>query len=148
MAFITIEDLTGVVEMMVPAKVYAESEVAFKSDLPLVVNANVSLDRDEDGNQRLRVRATGAKLIADVRRERTRAVVLAVEEGAIAPNNLSELKVIFGEFEGSCPVKMVVKVPQTANVEMDLPAHLNVDPSDGLIDRVEQLFGQGVVRLA
>lgn len=146
MAFITVEDQTGAVEVMVPAKVFQEIESTLKSDVPLLLRLQVSSDRDEDGNLRLRVRCQDARALSDARKERTRSIVVSVDEERVDPRRLEELRLVFDRFKGACAVRMVVKVPQTAEVDIDLPAHFSLEASDEVVDRVEQIFGVGAVQ--
>jgi DNA polymerase-3 subunit alpha len=146
MAFVTVEDLTGSVEMMASAKVFGEYEPIWKSDAPLLVKAAINLDRDEDGNQLLRLRAVEARLMADARKERTRSIVVSMEEQDVNPKRLSELKRVFDELKGNCPVRLVVRIPRTAEVEIELPGSFKLEAGDALVDRVERLFGNGAVR--
>ena len=145
MAFVTVEDLTGQVEMMVSARVFMEAETALKADVPLLVKMQVSMDRDEEGNQNLRVRCVEVRSISDARKERTRGVVLSVQDSLLDDRRLVALKQLFERHPGQCVVRMMVEVPRTAEVAIDLPADLRLEPSDEVVDRVEQLFGAGTV---
>ena len=144
-AFVTVEDLTGQVEMMVSARVFMEAETALKADVPLLVKMQVSMDRDEEGNQNLRVRCVEVRSISDARKERTRGVVLSVQDSLLDDRRLVALKQLFERHPGQCVVRMMVEVPRTAEVAIDLPADLRLEPSDEVVDRVEQLFGAGTV---
>ena len=67
MAFVTIEDLTGSVEMVVSSKIFVEVEEIIKQDAPLLITLVTHSDRDEEGGQRQRIRCTGARQLAEVR---------------------------------------------------------------------------------
>ena len=145
MAFVTVEDLTGQVEMMVSARVFMEAEQALKSDVPLLVKLQISMDRDEEGNQTLRARCVEARSISDARRERTRGVLLTVQDKLLDDRRLTALKEVFARYPGHCVVRLMVEVPRTAEVAIDLPSSVRLEPSDEVVDRVEQLFGAGTV---
>jgi DNA polymerase-3 subunit alpha len=146
MAFITVEDLTGAVEMAASAKVFAQFEETLKSEAPLLVKAFVSMGSDDDGNQRLRVRCMEARRVSDAREERTRSIVVTADEKRFDDRTLVELKSILTEHRGTCSVKIIVHLDKTADVEMRLPASFMLAPTDEVVDRVEQLFGVGTVR--
>lgn len=146
MAFITVEDLTGAVEMAASAKVFGEYEDVFKSEAPLLVKAFVSMGTDDDGNQRLRVRCMEARRVAEAREERTRAIVVTADEKRFDERTMGELKSILKEHKGSCSVRIIVHLDKTADVEMQLPPTYMLAPTDEVVDRVEQLFGVGAVR--
>ncbi len=148
MAFVTIEDLTGSAEMVVSAKNFADIEDVLKSDVPLLLTLAVSTNRDEEGRQRLRIRCVSARPITEARQEKTKAIVLTLEESALDHKRLNELNQVFKDHKGLCPVRLLVSIPDTAEVEMKLPESYRLEPSDTLMDRIEQSFGSGVVRFA
>jgi hypothetical protein len=43
---------------------------------------------------------------------------------------------------------MTVRIPNTAEVELELPPAIRVEASDAFVDRVEAIFGNGVLRFA
>jgi DNA polymerase-3 subunit alpha len=147
MAFVVIEDLTGAVEMAVSAKTFAQCETVLKCDAPLIIKAAISIERDEE-SQTLKLRCLDVKLLSDARRDRTHAVEISLEESQIEKTKLGELKQLFTQYPGTCPVRMTVRIPHTAEVELDLPGSIRIEASDALVDRVEAIFGTGVIRFA
>jgi len=146
MAFVSFEDRSGAAEIMVPARVFAEIEEVLRSEAPILLDAAVSIDRDENGEQRIRLRCTGARRLADAREARAKALVVSVEEAAIDPDRLRALKALLTEHAGPCPVRLVVRVPG-AEVEIGLPKFMT-RPCDEVLDGVERLFGRGTASLA
>jgi DNA polymerase-3 subunit alpha len=147
MAFVVIEDLTGAVEMAVSAKTFGLYEMQLKSDAPLIVKASIQIDRDEE-SQTLKLRCLDVKLLADARRDRTKSIEISLEESQIERGKLGELKKLFVQYPGTCPVRMTVRIPNTAEVEMELPSSIRIEATDAMVDRVEAIFGLGVVRFA
>ena len=146
MAFVAMEDLTGVAEMLVSARDYESLEPVFRLEVPLLVCCAVSTDRLDDGSERVRLRCRSAKTLSDARRERTKKVVVSLEDSVVNEAVISSLKATFREFPGECAVKMCVCVPEAAEVALKLPADVKVAPEEQLLERVEQLLGPGVVR--
>jgi DNA polymerase-3 subunit alpha len=199
MAFILIEDLTGAIEMMVPSRVFAESEALLKSEQPLLIKAAISVDRGEDATT-LRARCTNVRSLADTRSETAQKAELCLEEGQIEPGRMKRLRSVLRDFPGRCRVAIRVRLfdleskatagrgggvpppppgtlgtagqtpagganlagpergpgapgshPGTrtspaAEVELDLPDTLRLLASDAVVDRIEAIFGRGVVR--
>jgi DNA polymerase-3 subunit alpha len=145
MAFVTVEDRTGAAEMLVSAKVFVDIEDTLRQEVPLLMQASVSIDRDEEGHQRVRLRCTGARTIAQAREEQARRVVVRCSESQLDAPKLSALRALFDEHTGACAVRLVVHVPETADVEISLPPDRGLVPSDAVVDRMEQLFGVGSV---
>ncbi|MEM6859208.1 MAG: DNA polymerase III subunit alpha [Myxococcota bacterium] len=146
MAFVSFEDRSGAAEIMVPARVFAEIEDVLRAEAPILLDASVSIDRDENGEQRLRLRCTGARRLADAREARAKALIVSVEEGAIDAERLQAFKALLQAHEGGCPVRLIVRVPE-AEVEIGLPRY-TTRPCDEVLDGVERLFGRGTASLA
>jgi DNA polymerase-3 subunit alpha len=149
MAWVTIEDLSGSIEMSVSASLFGEAEAVLKADVPLIVKASVSIDRDDEAEaETLRLRCLEVRFLSDARKDRTKLVELALDEAQIERQRLGELKKAFADFPGACPVRLTVRIPSTAEVEMELPGAIKVEACDALVDRVESIFGSRVVRFA
>ena len=144
LAFVVLEDVTGQVEAMASAEVWQRCEHVFKSDRPILVRLRVGKNTDIEGNVQLRLRVLDGRAIDDVRQERARAVVLKVKEQEVTERRLAALKEVFEQHQGPCGVRMVVELPDT-EVEMSLPGSMQLSASDEMMDRVEQLFGNGTV---
>jgi DNA polymerase III subunit alpha len=145
-AFVSIEDRSGALEMMVPVATYEEISAILKSDLPILIKAIIFQDRDEDGNQETRVRCLGARTLAEARKERTKSIVITVDHAKVDGKRLGELRQMFDKSPNGVPVKVIVKIPAVAEVEMKLPPKLTLEATDETIDRVEQLFGIGATK--
>jgi DNA polymerase-3 subunit alpha len=157
MAFVLVEDLTGAIEMMVPSRVYAEGEVLLKSDQPLLLKAAVSIDRGDGDTNTLRARCVEVRSLADTRSETAQRVEIHLLEEAVEPGRLKRLRDTFREFPGRCKVTMRVaigglgKKPDSASeakaeVTLEMPEALRLAASDSVVDRIEAIFGRGVVR--
>ncbi|MBK8010260.1 MAG: DNA polymerase III subunit alpha [Deltaproteobacteria bacterium] len=154
MAFVTVEDLTGAVEMAVSARVFGEIELLLKADAPLLLTASVSMDGDEEGNQRMRLRCLGAKPLAEARGSRAKAVIVTLDGARVRTNgtevqgavDLGALHDALVECHGVCPVRVVVRLAGLGEVDVDLAERLRVEPTDTLVDRIEQIVGAGSVR--
>ncbi len=147
-AFVSIEDRTGALEMLVPVNVYEQISLVLKSDLPLVIKTIVFQDRDEDGNQATRVRCLGARTLAEARKERTKSIVITVDQAQLDERRLSALRTMFEQSPNGCPVRVVVQIPKVAEVELSLPPKMTLEASDETVDRVERLFGIGATRFS
>jgi DNA polymerase-3 subunit alpha len=147
LAFVGIEDRTGATEIRVPQKMYEEIGLVLKSDVPILLQASVFQDRDEEGNQLTRIRVAGAKMLSDARKERTKGIVITIPEERADARRLDALGAMLKEArDGGCSVRIVVHIPAVADVEMRLPSGAKLEASDHTVDRVEQLFGVGSAR--
>jgi hypothetical protein len=147
--------------MMVPSRVYAESEALLKSDQPLLIKAAVSIDRGDGDTNTLRARCVEVRSLAETRSEAAQRVEIHLPEDAVEPVRLKRLRETFREFPGRCKVTMRVAVgglgakpagPRPdqetcarAEVTLEMPEPLRLAASDSVVDRIEAIFGRGVV---
>ena len=61
---------------------------------------------------------------------------------------LAKLKAALAAHPGKASVAVRVRIPGTAEVELELPEAVKLAASDAMIDMVESIFGRGSVRLA
>ena len=145
MAFVTIEDTSGSIETMCSARNFPQIEQVLKAEVPLLVKAIVSTDRDPEGGERVRVRVVEAQTLAEARKERTRGIILSVEAEALENGRVEQLKSLIQESNEGVPVALTVRIPGVGEVDMRIP-DAKLEASDEIVDRVEQLFGVGVAR--
>jgi DNA polymerase-3 subunit alpha len=154
-AFVTLEDATGRVEVVVPPAVYAEMEDRIRSsgDQPVLVKATVELpdeavpgvEGDDAGTVRLVMQDIDT--IDTVRRTRTREVHIYSHVDTIDPGMFHALKAVLGSYPGRCPVVLHLRIPGESETEMILADDYSVTPSDGLIDDVERALGGSTVEM-
>ena len=148
MAFVTIEDQSGIFEVICGARVFGEIEDLLRSGHPIIARMGVSADVDESGAKTIRARLNGAESIAEARRQRSRLMMLNISEDRIDVGRLERFRTVIRRHPGQCRIRMMVRIDQTAEVELNLPRSVMVDATDDVVDAVEQLFGVGVVRFS
>ncbi len=147
MAFVTLEDLRGHVEVLVFSKVFAQAEGALKSDEPVLIRGTPMVEGDENGTI-VKLRAAAVDRLSEVRAARTRRVELAIPVYALSNDKLERLKELLVANRGDVPTRLTITDPNVFETVIALPETLKVNPTDELLVRVDQLFGQKVVRLA
>ena len=146
-AFVTLEDRSGAIEVRVNAKKFAEFEQILKADVPLLVKGSIWFDRNSDPPA-VRLRTDEFVAIEEVRKQGAKTVEIRFEESQVDAAKLLILHEIIKEFPGDCNVGLKLIIPDLAEVEFDLPDELRLNASEALVDRVEAVFGRGVVRFA
>jgi len=141
-AIVTFEDLHGCMELRVFSKVYALAEPLLKGDEPLLIKGSLMInDDDEAAEPKLRV--DDIQLLAKVRAERTRAVVVQVPAHLDdAQQTLSKLRQILLQHAGKTPVRMVVLREGHSKTMIDVGATCRVAPSDELQHAICRLLGK------
>ncbi|MHB8708251.1 MAG: DNA polymerase III subunit alpha, partial [Desulfuromonadales bacterium] len=160
MAFVTLEDLSGFVEMVIFPEAYMSAIELLKSEEPLLVRGTVdageeSQDEGEgqgNGNGRAGAANRGSKLLVtevlslkDVRERMTKRVHFRLTTPGLDENQLRTLKEIVGRYRGECEGVIHLVIPNRSETVVKLPDSLRVQACDELMDDVEKLFGYNVV---
>ncbi|MDP2599523.1 MAG: DNA polymerase III subunit alpha [Deltaproteobacteria bacterium] len=141
MGFVTLEDMKGVVEVVVFPEAYAKSHAWLKSDRPLLVIGNV--DEGEESNKIL---AREIILLESAPQQMTKTVHFKLSPAEMTPKHLNDLKQVLGRFKGPCHAFVHVLIPEQSETVLKLPDELKIDPSPQLVDSVKRLFGHNVTR--
>jgi DNA polymerase-3 subunit alpha len=154
MGFVTIEDLTGSVEVTVFSDIYASAVNLLKSDDPLLIigklekgekGAKILVQGQKEGGnawqQKNRGPAGDIKLLQDARAQTTKKVFFTLRMDDMPTERLDCLKGIIERHRGSVPSFISFVMPTRGKATMQLPAELYVMPNDELRLEVERLFG-------
>ena len=155
MGFVTIEDLTGSVEITVFSDIYATTSSLLKSDDPLLVVGKLEkgekgckvlvMKGGEENNgrkfQRDRGPAGDIKLLAEARAQTTRKVSFILRMNDIPTTQITLLKEVIERHPGTVPTCLQFQVPGRSRATMPLTPAMNVAASDDLRLEVERLLG-------
>ncbi len=145
MAFVTLEDLHGHCEVLVFSKVFSACETILKSGEPILVKGVPLVEGDE--GVEVKLRASAVELLSEARARKTRRLEIAVPVAMVSSERLTKLKDLLAAHRGEVPARVTVTEPALFETVIALPESLKVNPSEDLLARVDQLFGQKVVRL-
>jgi DNA polymerase-3 subunit alpha len=166
MAYVTIEDLYGMVEVIAFPDVYKECQEMLTSDVPVVIsgtidktdkgmkimaNKIVSIDHAEDLQNFTPPGRTGnfgygkkTREERDSRPERKRIVTLTVYNDK--RSMLPRLDEVLSRHSGDCPVFLRIVSPE--NWETILKTNREVMPSPEMLSEAESLLGEGRASLS
>jgi DNA polymerase-3 subunit alpha len=147
MAFVTIEDTRGQVEVLVFSKVFAEAEANLKSGEPLLFKGNIQFEGDDDSRS-LKIRASEVLCLSDVRRDRTKSVALTIGADFVVPEAITQIRQICSDFPGACRVSIYVRLAGAGTAMVTCSEALSVEPSDELITAMERVLGSNSVILS
>jgi DNA polymerase III subunit alpha len=140
MGFITLEDLTGSVEVVVLPNVYPAAVECLKSDEPLLVAGTL-----EVGEKGLKIRANEVQFLREVQGRETRSVHFTVTAAGVERDQLESLKEILGRHQGPCRSLLHIVLPEKSRTTIRLPETWKVAASDDLALEVRNLFGYNAV---
>ena len=139
MAFFSLEDRTGSVEVMVFPDTFAAAAPAIKSDEPILVSGTV-----EVGEESCKIKATEIVLLRDANARQTTRVHVTLKE-ELGRSHLELLRDLLKRYPGGCRTFLHFHLGDLSPGVMPLPS-VAVCASEDLSVEVERLFGYNAVR--
>ncbi|WP_243371734.1 DNA polymerase III subunit alpha [Geotalea sp. SG265] len=139
MAFVTLEDLHGSVEVVVLAKVYSRVAEFLGGDDPILVSGTV-----EVGEKNIKVIASDVALLRELTERETRRVHLTLQSG-VAREQLESLKGIIKRYPGACRSYLHIVIPEQSRTTINLPDTCMLSASEDLSLEVKNLLGYNAV---
>ncbi|MDO8546328.1 MAG: DNA polymerase III subunit alpha [Nitrospirales bacterium] len=142
MAYITLEDLNGIVEVIVFPDLYKTASALITLDTAVQVTG--TLDR---GDKATRIKATKIAGLADLLTSAYTRVSIQVSSGETSSQSLHQLRDVLRRHPGPCPVYLNVTIPDHFESMIAVAPDLRVLPNDRLVGDIEELIGKGAVLL-
>jgi len=142
MAYLSVEDLHGSVEVIVFPDLYQTAAALITPES--VVQVTGMLDR---GEKATRVKATKLVSLADLMVNGYSRVTVHLSSSEITSDSLLQLRQVLHRYPGACPVYLELTIPDHSESVIAIGPELRVLPSDRLVDDVEALVGKGAVSL-
>ena len=143
MAFVTLDDRTGRIEVSMFADVFAQYQQLLQKDAVLVVEGEVTFD-DYSGS--LKVRSKKVMQVVDARSHFARRLVLVVGHDQMDSHFSNKLSSMLGARKGSLPVRIDYS-GSDASVSLMLGEQWQVSPSDELVLELRQWLGKEAARV-
>jgi len=146
-AFFKLEDQQGQIEFHVAsAKLEQYRDVLSKGE-PLLVTGTVDVPWGDGENPRERLRFVDAKLLNSIRAERSTMMDVRLNADLLNGDQLLAFEKLLRQFPGSCRTRLRLEIPQRSEAIFDLGEEFNVEASDELLAKLEQVFGDRVAVL-
>ena len=137
---LTLQDMTGVLEVLAFPESFARLENVFKSNAPLVLKGRVNA---EDAGTRLSV--MDARRLEDIGQRPPNLMRVRLDMAAVDANIIDELKKLFAGKPGSCSIAFDLISSEGAIAT--LQADQRVRPDQDLVKAVRKLCGEDAVQL-
>jgi len=137
---LTLQDMTGVLEVLAFPESFARLEAVFKSNAPLVLKGRVNV---EDAGTRLSV--MDARRLEDIGQRPPNLMRVRLDMAAVDANIIDELKRLFAGKPGSCSIAFDLISSEGAIAT--LQADQRVRPDQDLVQAVRKLCGEDAVHL-
>lgn len=142
MAYLTLEDLSGVAEVIVWPDVYARSVELLEGDEPVFIRGTADVDEEKG----VKVIAQEIMTFPEARAKFTNSVRVSMSTPGLERETLMELKSILEGHSGSCPVYLNMFVPGKGLVVVRA-RNVSVRADDGLVSELVALLGEDSVKL-
>ncbi|HXU65665.1 MAG TPA: OB-fold nucleic acid binding domain-containing protein, partial [Polyangia bacterium] len=146
-AFLTLEDHSGQIEMIVNARKVEEYRDLLSRDEPLLVTGSVDTPFGEGEAARERLRFLDAKLLAKVRAEKSSQLDIKLNADVIKEDQLVALEKLLRNHQGTCKAVLRMQIPMRSETVLDLGDDYKIAATDDLLARIEQIFGARVAVL-
>ena len=140
MAFLTLEDLHGSVELIIFADVFKEAAAAISSDDPIFAEGTIDSNGDKP-----KVKVHKLDLLENYRQKVTSTVQINLTTLGLTKEDLGLLRSILQKHKGDCRVKLRLTIPTKAEAVIWSEDSLRVGASDEMVKEVENRFGTGTV---
>jgi DNA polymerase-3 subunit alpha len=142
MAFLSLEDMKGRVEVIVFPDLFRNVRPYIKVDVPVLIRG--ILDK---GEERHKVKASSVVPLDEAKMEKISKIHFWLRTPGVSKDQLLRLKKILEENKGKCEALLHLIVPHRSEVIMALSPPLMVAPSERMRNSVERLFGEKTVEM-
>ena len=140
MAFVTLEDLSGSVEVIVFPEVYTASMDLLKGEDPLLISGELDV-----GEEACKILATEVALLRDVKETMAKRVHIRLTTPGLEEMQMRQLKGIVQRYRGNCDVQLHIVIPNRSETVISLPDQLKMSATDEALADAEALFGYSVM---
>ena len=142
MAFVTLEDFSGSVELVVFSSIYAKKSEVIHRDAAVIVDGKVSTREDEEP----KVIAADVVSLGAAHGRFVERMTISISSVGFEETMLESLRDVLLSHGGRCPVDIVVKARAGEDVTISTGG-IRVEPSRELLDRLEDIVGETGVTL-
>jgi len=146
MAFFTLEDTRGKVEVVVFSSVYQQAREYLFGEQPIFVTGHISKDENTSKviAEKIYFLAEARERLKELIPKSQREIKIILKEGSIKKKHLLELKQIIHTYKGNVSVYIEIS---PNNILVALPPHLKVTPNEDFIQKVNLLLGYKAVEI-
>jgi len=138
-AILTVEDMTGLVEAAVFARLYKEVEHLLESRDPMVLTGRVQV-----GERGISLRADSLVPLAHHRAEVVKVAEITLRPSRQKQEDYQVLRQILSQHPGDCPVFLQLDLPGGDRVRIRAATTLSIRPSDEVVAELEQEMGDAI----
>jgi DNA polymerase-3 subunit alpha len=140
MAFVTLEDLSGTVEVIVFSDLYKNSSFLLKGEGPVFIKGKV-----DAGEESVKIIASEILPFEQAIAKLSTQVHLHIRSEGLGRDDLIAMKEIFVDCRGKCPAYLHLILPEEREAVISLGEEWRLESTDQLIQRMRDLLGYEAV---
>jgi DNA polymerase-3 subunit alpha len=142
MAYLTLEDLLGVVEVIIFPDLYKNAADLIVPER--LVRITGTVDRGDKGTK---IRGSKIEPLDEVQAQTIKRVHIRLTDHPDVTEQLPRLREVFQHHPGSTTVSLTLRVDSALEAETAPLPHLTVTPSERFVADVEEVLGKGAIFL-
>jgi DNA polymerase-3 subunit alpha len=140
MAYLTLEDDEGSVEVIVFPSLYKTAYELLKKDAVVLVKG--SIDKDEKG---VRLRGVEISDLEDADKKSVTRMEISLKVSGESTQSLHQLRSLVSEYPGDCQLYLRIHGGRSQTV---IATAIMIKPDTSLVNRIESMAGRGAVRVS
>jgi DNA polymerase-3 subunit alpha len=139
MAYVSLEDDEGSIEVIVFSEIYKSVNAILKKDALILVKG--SIDRDEKG---VRLRAKEISVLENAGKDSTKGLEIAMSDAGASLDDLKKIRSLVEQYPGDSRLYLRIKTDLSQAL---IATAITLQPDDILINTLENIIGRGSVTL-
>jgi len=140
MAFVSLEDLGGIVEVIVFSELYKNSSLLLKSEDPVFIKGRV-----DAGEESVKIIASEVLPFEQAVGKLTTSIHVRLRSDGLRREDLEAIKEIFQDCRGNSPAYLHLILPGEKEAVVDLGDEWKLSSNDQLVRRIRDLLGYEAV---
>ena len=137
MAYVTLEDSEGSVEVIVFPELYKNSVHVLKKDMLLLINGTT--DKDEKG---VRIRGREISNLEDAGKINLRRMEIRLDDSVGSSKNLLSIRDLVTQYPGDCQLFLKIRLGKSQTL---IATGINIRPDNILLNKLKNMVGSGAV---
>jgi len=142
MAFATLEDQNGQVELVVFPKPYAEFGSLLEQETPVLV-----VGEKETDSEKTKILVTSLHTLEEAMDQQVESARLLLSAETVGRTETARLRETLRNSPGPCPVTVTLHFNGKGEVDIKLPDTLSIRPARSLQEAIGRLFGKNALFL-
>jgi DNA polymerase III subunit alpha len=140
MAYVTVEDLEGTLEIAIFPKTFAKFGAALETDEPILVRGRADINEES-----VKLIAEEIMPLGEVAQKLAQKALIVIEAQWLDEPALARIKELLSAYRGAVPTFLHLRVPGKTETVIALPEQYRIAPGAGVGAELKKYFGHEVL---